>query len=152
MNFPLFLAKRITATGNRTFSRLIVRVAIAGIVLGLAIMILAVGVLRGFKEEIIAKQRGFAGDITVFKFDLNTAYDNTPFVLTDSIRTVIQNVEGVRNIQPIATKPGIINAGDEVEGVVLKGINKQYDQRFIEKILVSGKPLISVMKKRQESK
>lgn len=139
MNFPLFLAKRITAKGNRTFSRLIVRVAIAGIVLGLAVMILAVGVLRGFKEEIIAKQRGFAGDITVFKFDLNTSYDNTPFVLTDSVKQVLESVTGVNKIQPIATKPGIINANDEVEGVVLKGINSDYDQSFIEKILVSGK-------------
>lgn len=117
------------------------RVAIAGIVLGLAIMILAVGVLRGFKEEVIAKQRGFAGDITVFKFDLNTSYDNTPFVLTDSVRKVLEGLEGVRKIQPMATKPGIINAGDEVEGVVLKGINKEYDQGFIKKILVSGKPI-----------
>ncbi len=141
MNFPLFLAKRITAKGNRTFSRLIVRVAITGIVLGLAIMILSLAVLRGFKQEIITKQRGFAGDITVFKFDLNTAYDNTPFTLSDSSRMELMNLNGIKSIQPIATKPGIINANDEVEGVVFKGINEEYDQGFLSKILVAGKPI-----------
>lgn len=139
MNFPLFLAKRITAKGNRTFSKLIVRVAIAGIVLGLAIMILSLAVLRGFKQEVISKQRGFAGDITVFKFDLNSSYDNTPFELSDSTRSELMKIEGVKAIQPIATKPGIINANDEVEGVVLKGINQDYDQSFLSKILVAGK-------------
>jgi lipoprotein-releasing system permease protein len=141
LNFPLFLAKRITAKGNRTFSRLIVRVAITGIVLGLAIMILSLAVLRGFKQEIISKQRGFAGDITVFKFDLNSSYDNIPFELSDSSRSELMNIKGVKAIQPIATKPGIINANDEVEGVVLKGINKEYDQSFLSKILVSGDPI-----------
>lgn len=141
MNFPLFLAKRVTAKGNRTFSRLIVRVAITGIVLGLAIMILSLAVLRGFKQEIITKQRGFAGDITVFKFDLNTAYDNIPFKLSDSSMSELMAIKGVRAIQPIATKPGIINANDEVEGVVFKGISKEYDQDFLSKILVAGKPI-----------
>lgn len=139
MNFPLFLAKRITEKGSRTFSRLIVQVAIAGIVLGLAIMILSVGVLRGFKQEVIAKQRGFVGDITVFKFDLNTSYDNTPFVLSDSSKLAIENSEGIISILPIATKPGIINANEEVEGVVVKGISKDYDQTFLKKILVGGR-------------
>lgn len=139
MNFPLFLAKRITTKGNRSFSRLIVRVAITGIVLGLAIMILSLAVLRGFKQEVISKQRGFAGDISVFKFDLNSSYDNTPFTLSDSSKAVLGEIKGINRIQPIATKPAIINANSEVEGVVLKGINKEYDQSFISKILVSGK-------------
>ncbi len=138
MNLPLFLAKRITAKGNRTFSKLIVRVAITGILLGLAIMILSIAVLRGFKQEVIAKQRGFAGDITVFKFDLNSSYENTPFILKDSLRQVIEGIQGLQNLQPFATKPGIIKANDEVEGVVLKGIDKNYDQGFLSKILLEG--------------
>ena len=148
MNFPLFLAKRITGKGNRTFSRLIVRVAIAGIVLGLTIMILAIAVLRGFKEEVIAKQRGFAGDITVFKYDLNTAFDNIPLVLNDSTLRNLKAIEGVKQVQPFATKPGIINANDEVEGVVLKGINAEYDQSYLAKILVDGR-IIDFTEKKQ---
>src|SRR5690606_24695725 len=138
MNFPLFLAKRITTKGNRTFSRLIVRVAITGIILGLTVMILSLAVLRGFKQEVISKQRGNAGDITVFKFDLNTSNDNTPFVLSDSSKATLMQMKGIERIQPIATKPAIINANDEVEGVVLKGISKEYDQSYISRILIGG--------------
>lgn len=141
MNFPLFLAKRIIGKGNRTFSRLIVRVAIAGIVLGLTIMILAIAVLRGFKQEVIAKQRGFAGDIAVFQYDLNPSFENRPIVLSDSVKTAIRAISGVKTLQPYATKPAIINANDEVEGIVLKGISKEYNQDFITSILVSGRTI-----------
>lgn len=138
MNFPLFMARRISTNGNRSFSRLIVRVAVAGIVLGLSIMILSLAVLRGFKEEIIAKQRGFTGDVTIFKFDFNESYDNTPFVLNDSAKRVLEQTDGLARVSGIATKPGIIHVNNEVEGVVLKGINKDYDQSFIRSILFEG--------------
>lgn len=138
MNFPLFIAKRITTRSNRTFSKLIVRVAIAGIMLGLTVMILAVAVLKGFKNEIIEKQRGFGGDIIAFQYDLNVAYDNIPVSLSDSVITGIKQLENVKSIQPFATKPGIINVNDEVEGVVLKGIDDRYNQDYLSKIIVEG--------------
>ena len=141
MNFPLFLARRISNKSNRTFSRLIVRVAIAGIMLGLTIMILAVAVLKGFKSEVIEKQRGFASDVIVFKFDLNASYDNTPMSLSDSVKTEITSIPGVKSLQPFATKPGIIKTDDEIEGVVLKGIDSTYYQEFFRKIMVEGETL-----------
>lgn len=141
MNFPLFLAKRITTKSNRTFSKLIVRVAIGGIMLGLTIMILAVAVLRGFKSEVIEKQRGFTGDIMVLEYDYNPSYDNTPIVLTDSVRNQVKKIPGFKSLQPFATKPGIINANDEIEGVILKGIDQTYNQDFIRDILVEGQPI-----------
>jgi len=118
-----------------------VRVAIAGIMLGLTIMILAVAVLRGFKSEVIEKQRGFTGDVIVYQYDLNPTYDNVPFLLEDSVKKEIKNIPEIKSLQPFATKPGIIKANDEIEGVVLKGIDKSYNQDFISSILVSGKPL-----------
>jgi lipoprotein-releasing system permease protein len=141
LNFPLFLAKRITTKSNRTFSKLIVRVAIAGIMLGLTIMILAIAVLKGFKSEVIEKQRGFSGDVVLFQFDLNPAYDNTPFSLSDSTRDKLIAIPSVKTIQPFATKPGIIKANEEIEGVVLKGIDKTYNQEFISSILVEGRSI-----------
>ena len=141
MNFPLFLARRISNKSNRTFSRLIVRVAIAGIMLGLTIMILAVAVLKGFKSEVIEKQRGFASDVIVFKFDLNASYDNTPMSLSDSVKREITSIPGVKSLQPFATKPGIIKTDDEIEGVVLKGIDSTYYQEFFRKIMVEGETL-----------
>lgn len=139
MNFPLFIARRITTKSNRTFSKLIVRVAIAGIMLGLTVMILAVAVLKGFKNEIIEKQRGFSGDIIAFQYDMNVAYDNIPISLDDSIKANLLAIENVQSIQPFATKPGIINVNEEVEGVVLKGIDSLYNQDYLSEILVEGR-------------
>src|SRR5690606_13539007 len=141
LNFPLFLARRISNKSNRTFSKLIVRVAIAGIMLGLTIMILAVAVLRGFKSEVIEKQRGLSGDVTLFPFALTPAYDNTPVSLSDSTKEKLITVPSVKAIQPFATKPGIIKANDEIEGVVLKGIDASYNQEFISSILSEGKSI-----------
>src|SRR5690606_10648296 len=107
--------------------------------LGLTVMILAVAVLKGFKNEIVEKQRGFSGDVIAFQYDLNVAYDNLPISLHDTITAGLKTIDNIKSIQSFATKPGIINVNDEVEGVVLKGIDKSYNQQYLAEILVDGK-------------
>ncbi len=139
MNLPFFIAKRITFKSKRTFSKLIVRIAILGIMLGLAVMILSLAIVKGFKTEIREKVRGFSGDIQISKLNLNSSYENTPFSMSDEDRSKISKAKGIAFIQPFATKPGIINAGDQAEGVVLKGLDKSYNSQYFEDILVDGK-------------
>ncbi|WP_257667579.1 ABC transporter permease [Parapedobacter tibetensis] len=138
MNFPYFLAKRIAISGKRTFSKLIVRVAIGAIALGVAAMMLSIAVLKGFKAEVTTKQRGFFGDITLNKYDLNASYEYSPFRLKPDKMAELKDIKGVSSIQYYATKAGIINVNDEVEGVLFKGIDSTYNQRFIEDVLVAG--------------
>lgn len=139
MNLSAFIAKRITLKSKRTFSKLSVRIAIAGIMLSLAVMILSVAVMRGFKSEIREKARGFAGDIIIMKYDLNASYENSPFsVGADTIRKLTE-LPGITYAQPYALKPGIINANNEIEGVVLKGVDKNYHWDYFKKIMVAGK-------------
>src|SRR6201985_3085050 len=83
LSFAYFVANRITFKSKRTFSKLIVRIAIVGIMLGLGVMILTLAIVRGFKQEIREKVRGFSGDIQILKFDLNNSYENSVFP-TDS--------------------------------------------------------------------
>jgi lipoprotein-releasing system permease protein len=116
-----------------------VRIAILGIMLGLAVMILAVAIVKGFKTEIREKVRGFSGDIQISKLNLNSSYENTPFSMSDTEYSKISKSKGISLIQPFATKPGIINAGDEAEGVVLKGVDKNYNSQYFENILVDGR-------------
>lgn len=139
MNLPLFIAKRITFDSRRTFSKLIVRIAILGIMLGLAVMILAVAIVKGFKSEIREKVRGFSGDIQITKLDLNQSFENSPFVLSQEAMHKIRQEAEISDVQAIATKNGIINSGDEIEGVVLKGVDKTYNWDNFNKILVSGR-------------
>jgi len=106
--------------------------------LGLAIMILAIAIVKGFKTEIREKVRGFSGDIQISKLDLNTSYENTSFSISDSSFQKILRQDGIEFIQSFATKPGIINTNEEVEGVVLKGVDKNYNWEYFRKILIAG--------------
>ncbi|MFC5284635.1 ABC transporter permease [Pedobacter alpinus] len=141
MNLALFIANRISLKAERTFSKLIVRIAIVGIMLGLGVMILSVAIEKGFKSEIREKVRGFNGDIQFVRYDLNSSYENSPFFLQKSNLDSTRNFNGVAHVVPFATKPGIIKANGEVEGVVLKGIDKDYDWTYFKGILNSGKTI-----------
>ena len=138
MNFAYFVASRIAFKSKRTFSKLIVRIAIIGIMLGLGVMILSLAILRGFKQEIREKVRGFSGDIQVVKFDLNNSYENSPFPADAGfVKKALANPL-ITSVMPFATKPGIIKVNNEIEGVELKGVDKTYDWAFFKKNIVSG--------------
>jgi len=139
LNLPLFIAKRITFASSRTFSRLIVRIAILGIMLGLAVMILSIAIVKGFKAEIREKVRGFSGDIQVLKLDLNSSFENSPYIINATTLNTLRTNQQIAYIQPFATKPGIINANNEVEGVVMKGVDSSYNWNYIQNILTAGK-------------
>lgn len=141
MNLSLFIAKRITFKSERNFSKLIVRIAILGITLGLAVMILAVGIVKGFKTEIREKIRGFAGDIRIAKLDLNRSYETSPFTIDPLTLKRINSYPDISYLQPFATKPGIIKTHDEVESVMMKGVDKTYHFDYFKHVLVAGRTI-----------
>ncbi|RZM29395.1 MAG: ABC transporter permease [Pedobacter sp.] len=138
MNTEYFIAERIAIKSERTFSKLIVRIAIAGVMLSLAVMMLSVAIIKGFKTEIREKVRGFIGDVRVFKFDLNNSFELSPFVPAKETIAGLKSNKEVEYFQPYATKPAIISVNDEVEGINFKGIDKTFNWNYIRKHLVSG--------------
>ncbi len=141
LNFTNFVANRITFKSKRTFSKLIVRIAIIGIMLGLGVMILSLAILRGFKQEIREKIRGFSGDLQIVKFDLNNSYENSVFPADPAFVKQALATPLITRVMPFATKPGIIKANSEIEEVVLKGVDKNYDWSFLKKNMVAGSVL-----------
>lgn len=141
LNFPYFLARRILFTGHRTFSKLIVRVTIGALALAISAIVLSVAILKGFKAEIIEKQRGFFGDVIITKNDLNASYENTPIQLSAEELQRLKDLPAVVDITPFATKAGIMNVKGEVEGVLLKGVDKNYNQQYLQKNIVTGDTL-----------
>jgi lipoprotein-releasing system permease protein len=139
LNLTAFIAQRITFKSKRSFSKLSVRIAILAIMLSLSVMILAVAVVKGFKTEIREKIRGFSGDILLIKYDLNSSYENSPFALNPDTLRKLKALPELQFAHPYAIKPGIINANDEVEGVVLKGVDKTFHWDFFKRILVQGR-------------
>ena len=138
MSFSAFIAGRISFKSKRTFSKLIVRIAIVGIMLGLSVMILSLAIVKGFKYEIREKVRGFFGDISILKYDLNNSYENSPVMQDDHFLQQLRSKSYITSVMPIATKWGIIKTSNEIEGVVLQGIDKSYDWTFFKKNLIAG--------------
>jgi lipoprotein-releasing system permease protein len=141
LNTEYFIAGRIAIKSERTFSKLIVRIAIIGVMLSLAVMMLSIGIIKGFKTEIQDKVRGYIGDIRIFKYDLNNSFELSPFVPSvETINNLKKNPEVVY-FQPYATKPAIISANDEVEGINFKGIDSTFNWDYIKKHMISGSVL-----------
>lgn len=106
--------------------------------LGLGVMILSLAIVRGFKREIREKIRGFSGDMEVIKLDLNNSSEYSPFKADpDFVKKALAS-HLITNVMPFATKPGIIKANGEIEGIVLKGVDKNYDWSFFKKSLLAG--------------
>ena len=139
LNFASFIASRISFRSKRTFSKLIVRIAISGIMLGLGVMILSVAIVKGFQQEVKGKIRGFAGDILVNKLDLNASYENTPFTQDPAFVAYCKTNQQITSVVPYANKNGIIKANDEIEGVVMKGVDKTYNWSFMQSTLIAGR-------------
>ena len=138
MNIEYLIARRIAIKSERTFSKLIVRIAIGGVMLSLAVMMLSIAIIKGFKTEIREKVRGFVGDVRVFKLDNNNSFEQSPFIpLPKTLRYLAGN-DYVDYFQPYATKPAIISANEEVEGINFKGVDKNYNWSYIRRHLVAG--------------
>ncbi len=137
-----FIAKRIHfQQGRKNVSRPAVRIAIIAIALGMAVMIVSVAVVIGFKQEIRNKVVGFGGHIRVSNFDTNNTFETNPVTYSQRFATSLAAIPGVRSAQPYATKPGIIKTDSEFQGIVLKGIDRNFNWDFFKKHLVAGDTL-----------
>jgi lipoprotein-releasing system permease protein len=123
---------------GRSFSRSIVSIAMFGIALSLAVMIVAVAIVTGFKKEISNKVTGFSAHIQILNMDSNLSYETSPVPAELESVDKVREMEGIKNVQPFAIKAGIIKTGEEIHGAVLKGIDKSYDWTFIEEHLSEG--------------
>lgn len=146
MNFPLFIAKRISANGDsrRRVSRPAIKIATAGVAIGLAVMIVSVCVITGFKHTIRDKVVGFGSDIQICNFLSYENADSYPIVVNDSLMKVLRGIEGVSHVQRFANAQGIMKTDDEFLGVMFKGVGEEFDTTFIAKNIIEGRmPLFS---------
>lgn len=140
MNLPYFIAQRLIK-GRRestSFSRPVNLIAIIGIAMGLSVMIIAVSVLTGFKQQIRDKIVGFGSNIQILNFDSNLSLETIPISDTQDFIPQIKRLPGIKHVQVFATKAGIIKTQDAIQGVVLKGIGSDFDWKFFKSNLVDG--------------
>lgn len=153
MNLPLFIARRIYGNSGdqQKVSLPAIRIATAGIAIGLAVMIISVSVVLGFKHTIRDKVIGFGSHITVANFMAIQSDDQYPIVMNDSMMNVLRKTEGVRHVQRFALKSGILKTDNDFMGLLFKGIAEEYDTTFIHNNMVSGSiPKFSATKGSQQ--
>lgn len=139
MNVEYFIAKRIHFRQDRkNVSRPAVRIAIIGIAIGLAVMLLTISIVLGFKQEIRNKTIGFGGHIQLTNFDTNNSYEMLPVQLSDSLLDSLRSIPGVGTVSAFATKPGIIKTSSAFQGIVLKGVGPDFDARFFKHNITEG--------------
>jgi lipoprotein-releasing system permease protein len=145
LNTELFIAKRIIGHRGekKSFSRSIVSIATFGIALGLAVMIVAVSIVTGFKQEISNKVIGFGSHIQVVNMDSNSSYETAPIPKDLSAMQGVAEMDEVRHVQTFSIKAGIIKTEENIQGAVLKGVSFDYDWSFLEENLLEGE-MISI--------
>ena len=140
MNISFFIAKRIYSDkgDKRKVSRPAIHIATAGVAIGLAVMILTVSVVLGFKHTIRDKVIGFGSHIQVENFLTMQSSDPYPICIDDSVMKVIKGIEGVEHVERFALTQGILKTDQDFLGMSFKGIGPEYDISFIKSNLKSG--------------
>ena len=167
MNVAYYIAKRVSGSGRRSFSRLILRIAVAAVALSVCVMIVAASLITGFKQEISEKIFGFWGHIHITDTNaLRSFLEAAPVDKKQDFYPSLDTIDrvdyldptdifgresdqyrerttkgGIRHIQVFALKPGIIKSKDQIEGIILKGIGDDFDWTFFRDYLVGGDTL-----------
>lgn len=141
MNYVFFIARRLFShrSDAKKVSRPAILIATAGIAVGLAVMIISICVVLGFKEEIRSKVVGFGGHIQVMNYKSLYAYDSSPIVFSDDLVQQLKKSDtNVAHIQHVCTKSGMLKTDQHFKGVQFKGIGRDYDTRFLKEHMVAG--------------
>ena len=141
MNLPLFIARRINGSEGqrREVSRPAIRIATIGVAIGLAVMIITVSVVFGFKHTIRDKVVGFGSHIQVENYMAQQLSAPVPISISDSLMNVMKQLPGIRHLERYALTQGILKTDDDFLGVAFKGVGSDYDTTFLSEHIVEGK-------------
>ncbi len=160
MSLPFYIARRLYADSNtaqssamqlskgKKVSRPAIRIAMLGIAIGMATMIVSICVVLGFKHTIRDKIAGFGSHIIVSNYmTLQTTDLTHPVNANDSLVKVVKGIHGVRHVQRYSQKQGVLKTDADFLGVMFKGVGEDYDTTFLANNMVAGKmPRLSMQK------
>ncbi len=140
MNLNLYIANKIRK-GEVTGKKLagpVIKVATLGIIIGMVVMILSLAIGTGFKKEIRNKIIGFSSHIQVVNYDYNSSFETNPIERDSVFVNQLQILPGIKKIQEFATKPGLIKTKENIQGIIIKGIGKDFDWSYFKDIIIEG--------------
>jgi len=142
LNFEYFLAQRIVSskTYKNSVSGPIIKIGIIAIAIGMVVMLIAVATGLGLQKKIREKVVAFNGHIIIHNFDTNASDESqVPIALDQDFYPEFSGIDGLKKVQAVATKFGVIRTMESFEGVVVKGVGKDYDWSYFQEFLVQGR-------------
>lgn len=140
MKLARYISSRILQNkdNHHAISRPIIKIGIIGIALGVAVMIITISVITGFQNQITNKITTFNTHLQINDYDIHQSLEPNPITLDSTTLQLVKQNELVRHIQGFATKNGILKTKQENEGVILKGVSKDYDWSTIKPYIIEG--------------
>lgn len=140
MNLNLFVARRLFQhpSGTGKVSRSALRIATAGVAVGVAVMIVSVSVVMGFKHEIRSKVMGFGAHLQVLNYKSLNSDVRLPLQISPELMQQVAAVPGVRHVQRFCDKEGLLKTDDGFKGIVLRGVGPEFDSTFLAAHLQEG--------------
>lgn len=138
MQLSRFIATRLALGKFKSFASLIIRLAWFGVGLSVGVMIVSMAVVIGYKKKISEKVLGFGGDIEIHSVGTTGNFDYVQFNDSPALVSSIKKMPNVERVMPIMSRPGILKASEELEGIVFKGVDGSYDFSYLQRNLVRG--------------
>mgnify|MGYP001479485895 CR=1 FL=1 len=139
MNLHFFIANKISYQARGTFSQTIHKVAITSIAVGILSLLLSFMILGGFYKVISEKIYSFGGQLLITKYTYSNSFENASFSMNDTLLKVLETEDYINNFQSFAFKAGLLKTKEEVQGVVFKGVDHQFDTTFFSSNIVRGR-------------
>ncbi|HEX7903390.1 MAG TPA: FtsX-like permease family protein [Chitinophagaceae bacterium] len=138
-----FIANRIAFNQQRSFSRFIIRLSIVATVISVMVMIVTLAFANGFQETVSQKVFSFLGHIRIQekKPDRSVIAEETPITRNDALALAIKKNPLVKTIHPFATRYAMLKTKDEIEGVLVKGLDSTYDFTHFQSFMMEGRPI-----------
>ncbi|MEQ8517436.1 MAG: FtsX-like permease family protein [Cytophagales bacterium] len=138
-NLNTFIARRINSGKASAFTPIVMRIAIGSVAIGIAIMVLSFCILEGFKSNIKDTILSFTGHMEITRFSLTNIYDNPPISSNSEIYKNAKSIPNVKDIQKFAYKAGLLKTDNDTKGVIMKGIDRDYNWSRFDKNIKKGK-------------
>lgn len=141
MNLSRFISQRIQKTKSESFTSTVVKVGIASIAIGLAVMIISFAILVGYKQAIKDKLFSLSSHIQVSKITLNQSYEETPMPIKTNFYNNYHQNNQIRHVQAVGNKAGMLKSSEELAGIIIKGVGRDYDWKTFSQNLIEGKKI-----------
>jgi lipoprotein-releasing system permease protein len=139
LQLSFFISKRLSQSKQTSFSQLIVRIATLAVAISVTVMLLSIAISRGYKEQVSQKLSNFQSHILINNLDQNQSYQSLPIEGNTDVEQFINSKNGFKHFQKYAIKAGIIKTENDFQGIVLKGVDSQFDFTYLQKSLIDGK-------------